>query len=595
MKATPEQIATAKRAFEDLGVKAKPNGKSNGHAHKPRTDGGWEDAASYPWPPTGEMLFRIVRYVMGKPGGPKREYQLWRSAPDDPEILIWGHAAGEFMRKAPDQHWYPFKLDKWTGLPPTCERKHFEATQLPDMEAWLAAGYPREALEAIAGKAKQQAAGDPEDKIAELNKGYALVLVGGKAVVMKNESDSKFSLMPTGAFKTWLDNEPPVMVAKAVVPLSKFWLTSPQRRQYHGIVFAPNRSMPAHYNLWRGFACEPKKGDCSKFLEHIKTNVACGNDDLFKWVIGWIAHIFQHPDQKIGTSLALRGDQGTGKTKVGETIGRLLGNHYQLVSDPRYVVGRFNSHLISTLLLHADEAFWAGDHAAEGRLKDLVTGTKHHVELKGFEPIVIDNYVRLLVTGNSNWLVPAGLGERRFAVLDMGEKHKQDHRYFAAIDAQMKAGGDQALLYHLLEFDLSSVNLRTIPKTAALLDQKVSSLSTEQAWWLDMLKSGTLPWGCNQQGACPKDALFSQYIEHAKDSGARRRSIETQLGMFLGKVVPDLRIQRLTYCVKIDGITVDKQGRVYTFPPLAKCRKAFESILQQDLAWPEPDDDWTTT
>src|SRR5580692_6294262 len=85
----------------------------------------------------------------------------------------------------------------------------------------------------------------------------------------------------------------------------------------------------------------------------------------------------------------------SGKTKVGEVFASLLGVHFKQVSDPRYVVGRFNSHMISLLLLHADEGFWAGDKKAEGRLKDLVTGKTHPIEFKGKEAFWINNYVRL--------------------------------------------------------------------------------------------------------------------------------------------------------------------------------------------------------
>jgi Family of unknown function (DUF5906) len=65
-------------------------------------------------------------------------------------------------------------------------------------------------------------------------------------------------------------------------------------------------------------------------------------------------------------------------------------------SPTRYITGRFNSHLADCLLLHADEAFWAGDHAAEGKLKDLVTGHDHFIEYKGKEPVRVQNFVRLL-------------------------------------------------------------------------------------------------------------------------------------------------------------------------------------------------------
>jgi Family of unknown function (DUF5906) len=186
---------------------------------------------------------------------------------------------------------------------------------------------------------------------------------------------------------------------------------------------------------------------------------------VYQWVIGWCADIVQHPARKSSTSLVLRGFQGTGKTIFGKVIGSLLGPQYLPIADSRYIVGQFNSHLISCPLLHADESFWAGDHAAEGKLKHLVTGDWHMIELKGIEPIKVRNYVRLLVTGNQDWIVPAAKEERRFAVLDVGDKHREDHKYFAAIERQMEAGGREALLHHLLNFDLSQVNLRTIPKT----------------------------------------------------------------------------------------------------------------------------------
>ena len=80
--------------------------------------------------------------------------------------------------------------------------------------------------------------------------------------------------------------------------------------------------MPDYYNLWRGFAVEPRKGDCSKFLAHLHDNICQGDDALYAWVMAWFADIFQHPATRCGTSLALRGKQGVGKTKVGEVLRR---------------------------------------------------------------------------------------------------------------------------------------------------------------------------------------------------------------------------------------------------------------------------------
>jgi hypothetical protein len=45
-------------------------------------------------------------------------------------------------------------------------------------------------------------------------------------------------------------------------------------------------------------------------------------------------------------------------------------------------------------------------------------------------------------------------------------------------------------MHEMLTFDLASVDLRTIPQTAALADQKMLALKAEEQWWLDMLMSG---------------------------------------------------------------------------------------------------------
>ena len=345
---------------------------------------------------------------------------------------------------------------------------------------------------------------EDDTEIAEINAEYALVLRGNKASVMKFEDDTKFRLLQVGAFKQWFANQS-ITIGKKVLSLGEYWLGHPQRRQYaRHRVRAAGAGRPGYYNLWQGFAVKPKEGDCSKFLAHLKDNVARGDDETYLWIVGWLAQIIQQPTVKMETALVLRGQQGTGKSKIGQVMGSLIGDdHYISVASPRYITGQFNSHMASLLLLHADEAFWAGDKKSEGTLKDLVTGHYHMIEFKNVDPIRIKNYIRLFVTGNPDWLIPAGFKERRWAVFDMGEDHMQDHAYFAAIDHEMNNGGREALMHHLLNFDLSQVNLRSIPKTAALLDQQIESLTPEQAWWLDTLMSGELPPrppGVNERG-----------------------------------------------------------------------------------------------
>jgi hypothetical protein len=211
--------------------------------------------------------------------------------------------------------------------------------------------------------------------------------------------------------------------------------------------------------------------------------------------------------------------------------------------------------------------------------------------MKGYEAIFVPNLVRLFVNGNPAWLVPAGLDERRFATLDVSDAHKQDIPYFQAMVGEMRSGGYGRLLWELLQFDLSTVELRKIPTTEALLDQKINSLTSEHGWWLDVLKNGRLPLADRDNGArCPAGPLYTHYIEHAKKVGTRRRAIETAIGIFLLGVAPGLS-GKVEQCDMPDGMGgwEPARGTVYTFPPLAECRDAFAARLRQEIEWPAPE------
>jgi hypothetical protein len=428
------------------------------------------------------------------------------------------------------------------------------------------------------------------DPIDKLNEEFALVMVGHSAAILKEsrDADGRLEIIFWGidAFKTWCRNKLVIDADGKKRRMGEYWLDHPRRRQYRGVCFAPGIERQGYYNLWRGWAVAPKQGTWHLFKAHLLDNLCRGDEVLLQWVIGWFAAIVQYPRKKMGTSLVIRGKEGTGKTKIGEIFGSLFGPHYQAVSDPRYVTGQFNSHMSSCLLLHAEEAFWAADHRAESKLKDMVTGVKHMIEFEGKEPIMVDNFVRLLVTGNPDWVVPVSLQARRFAVLEIGEAHMRDNIYFAAIDAEMDNGGREALMYDLLHFDLGAVDLRTVPKTAALLDQKFASLTPEQSWWLDLLQAGRLPYGTGAASFCARELLCDHFVEHARRVGTGRRSSQTRLGMFLSKYVPGLTSHLGDYLAYNRECT----GQVYAFPPLSECRAAFEKLIEQKIDWVGPDD-----
>lgn len=435
-----------------------------------------------------------------------------------------------------------------------------------------------------------------------MNAEWGLVLMGSKAVIVREQiagpMEDRLRLISVDAFRTWfLNSSTEVATGDGKVSgmtWAKRWLAHKKRRQFAGIEFFPNPDgvpgTPGYLNLWRGFSVEPreKENGWAILRDHMLNNVCEGDEALFRWVFGWFAHMVQRPRERVGTALVMRGKMGTGKTKVGEIFGSLFAAHYFAVDDPRYVTGQFNAHMASCLLLQAEEAVWAGDKAAEGRLKGLVTSKFQMIEAKGIDPIRLDNFVRLLMTSNEDWVVPAGKDERRFCVLDINPRCAQNTEYFREMDEQLDNGGREALLHDLMTFDLSQIDLRKIPRTGALLEQKLRSLDSVESWWFERLDAGA-PTSAGRQwpDILATRTMFDDYILVADKVGVRRKSEFTAFGIKLKKLVPGLdRVRR--FIETAPGLM--ERTWCYVLPPLEVCRAAFQAEVGQVVAWGIMDD-----
>lgn len=324
----------------------------------------------------------------------------------------------------------------------------------------------------------------------------------------------------------------PLMIGDKVRWISKWWLEWEGRREFEGVVFAPGQEVGSDwFNLWRGFSVDPadtwKHPSVEAFLEHAFENVARNNQREFDYIMGWFAHMIQHPGQKVLTSPVCKGLKGTGKNVLFERVGALIKAHFLVTSSDRYLLGQFNSHFENLLLFVLDEAAWAGDKKAEGRLKDLITGSEHIIERKGLEAYKIDNLVRVGIIGNEDWLVPATADERRFAVFDVGAKRQNDIPFFDGMRIGMEQGGYSNLLRYLLDFDLSKVDVNVAPKSQALIAQKHQSLTPIQEWWLDCLENNELV-GSDYHGPFPPRAPTNR-IEEAFRRWTRNKNIRSRL------------------------------------------------------------------
>jgi hypothetical protein len=240
------------------------------------------------------------------------------------------------------------------------------------------------------------------------------------------------------------------------------------------------------------------------------------------------------------------------------------------------------------VLLFGDEAFYAGDKKHESILKTLITEESIVIERKGLDAESLPNYVHLIMASNSAWVAPAGPNERRFLVLDVLPNRMQDHAYFDQLGKELNAGGHENLLYYLQTLDLSNFNVRSVPKTIALRDQKILSMDSVQEWWFRKLEDGILlPRHIGWTHPVLKEELVLDYLTYAQRVSTGRRSTATQLGRFLAKVTP-LGPKSFQAYVDRREIGGDARERAYfwEFPDLDECRRGFDKECGGPFPWP---------
>ena len=425
-----------------------------------------------------------------------------------------------------------------------------------------------------------------------LNQEYAFIKRG--SFVLQETTDEKGNFyterLSLAEMHAWHANKT-LRIGEKNVPLSKLWMTSKNRREFEAVVFAPGREVDSKRwcNLWRGFTVPPKAGDhpaVQAFKEHALKNVCGGDEKLYTWLIGFFAHMIQRPWEKPLTALVFSGKKGTGKNALLDCVGRLLGDHYMVADDDRYLLGNFNGHFENNLFFVLDEAAWAGDKKSDGKLKTLVTGTHHVIERKGAETYRVDNLSRVAISGNEKWLVPATFDERRWAVFKVGDGRRQDNDFFQTMREGMEQGGYSQLLHFLQTFDLSQVDVNRAPKTAGLNDQVLETLDPITEWWLDCLHSDQLVGTEFPADDLPKK-ISGNRVQPAFEAWCRKRNVRSRTAtgrkfkMRLLELAPSMVFKKVRWSKQEGDL-----GYAYVHTGLQNLRADFDqSVVKVD--WPE--------
>jgi len=346
-------------------------------------------------------------------------------------------------------------------------------------------------------EAKNKSLDEMDRRLHTYNERYAMVDTGSKVVIMDaHKKDMTFTARDD--WKALKANEKLLInegsVDAKLESIAKVWLEWEQRRTYEGVTFDPRPTPdPNKFNLFQGFETTPRKGNWDKLKNHIYEVMCHGNEEHYMWIMTWLAHIIQFPWEKKGSAIVVRGLKGVGKSIVFTIFKDIVGRYAMSSANASHITGQFNWHFRDKLFMIAEEGLFAGNSREDSILKELITGSSLLMEPKGIDAFQMENYIRIAIISNEEWVVNASSDERRYFVLEASDKYKDNINYFNAIIEQMEAGGKEAMMYDLLHFEPPFEEgwniLRRPPKTEALSRQVTQSTPVWEKFFITLIEN----------------------------------------------------------------------------------------------------------
>lgn len=242
---------------------------------------------------------------------------------------------------------------------------------------------------------------------------------------------------------------------------------------------------PDVFNYFRGYDYkqldEVKEELIKPFLNHIHDVIANKNEEIYKYILIWIASILQKPNFKTETALVILGNQGTGKNVFTNVICKLMARYAnENVTSIESVVGKFNAILENKKLLVLNElqSIDCNKYLNSDALKSVITDKKININQKNEPERLCENVANFMMVSNNNVPIKIESTDRRYMVTKTSDDKRGDFDYFDKLCDSFTPEFYENLFTFFMKLDITKANLRKIPNSEAKETIKEASLSS---------------------------------------------------------------------------------------------------------------------
>jgi len=314
------------------------------------------------------------------------------------------------------------------------------------------------------------------------------------------------------------------------------WNADVNVKTYYNFNYYPNEKLcPANCkNLWKPFPILKVplniKASTEKITEFIDTLLG---KECAEYVLNWLAHIVQKPERKTEVCILLYGEQGCGKSTIGEYLLRkIIGLDKMIItSKADKMFGRFvNSQ--GKLLAVLNECSGKDTFNICDILKDAITMTTTEQEKKGVDAVAVTDYTNFIFTTNNINSVKIEEGDRRFMPIEINPILKNNNSYFEELYADLNNDVIVRKFYdELMNRDLSEFNpSKDRPETELMKDMKTMNRNCIKQfinYWKDKVISSSSEDGNFMEKRMKANVLYECFNHFWKIEGRKAENKPT--------------------------------------------------------------------
>ncbi len=443
----------------------------------------------------------------------------------------------------------------------------------------------------------------PEEGMRKMNERYSLVNENGQVTIFKKATEGSLERTDEKSLKISLANTYVLHPSdnKKSIPLYTFWLKNPNRPAEKSAVFKIQDNVgPNEYNFYRGFGVTRQIGrdKIRKILSHVWKIICKKDKQKFKYLIKWLSWGVQNPDCSPEVAVVVKSSkEGNGKSTLSMMMVSIFGSHAKIIDDKEQLIGKHADNEY-VLFVAAEEALFAGDPRVADRIKSRLTAPYMPVEIKYRMARQVKNRMKVILTSNHEWAIPAGEEARRWFVVEISNEMIGKQKYFNALNSDISSGGAAQFLDFLLRLNLGNWHPRNVIKTVELGQQQILSAQPIERWLLNCADNGQIPkkigagdWWYLELGMDHATAdLFLAFCD-SQQSGRDKMVSQVAFGVSMTKILG--KNHRLT--ARSDKNASRPMG--YFIPDAVTLRnKVFETLgldSETKTAF-TPHEDWTT-